>query len=216
MALLFINEIDKDVRLGVWEMEENLNYEQFASLTLYDRLMSLSDGRRKETASVYSLLFAMTGNRNLVIGHEPSGKPYVEGYKIGISHTKGFVSVILSTSCDVAVDIEYINTRVLRIADRFLREDEKPNALQFSKEKKEKGDKDVVPDVIPTLLFWCAKETMYKYYSDEHLALQDIKIEQITSNGIDNGNIICQNTLSGETKTLEYKVNDSTVLTYLV
>lgn len=66
------------------------------------------------------------------------------------------------------------------------------------------------------LLFWCAKETMYKYYSDEHLALQDIKIEQITSNGIDNGNIICKNTLSGETKTLEYKVNDSTVLTYLV
>lgn len=136
MALLFINEIDKDVRLGVWEMEENLNYEKFASLPFYDRLMSLSDGRRKETASVYSLLFAMTGNRNLVIGHEPSGKPYVEGYKIGISHTKGFVSVILSTSCDVAVDIEYINTRVFRIADRFLREDEKPNAFQFSKEKK--------------------------------------------------------------------------------
>ena len=52
MALLFINEIDKDVRLGVWEMEENLNYEKFASLPFYDRLMSLSDGRRKETASV--------------------------------------------------------------------------------------------------------------------------------------------------------------------
>ena len=114
MALLFINEIDKDVRLGVWAMEENLNYEKFASLQFYDRLMSLSENRRKETASVYSLLFAMTGNKNLVIGHEPSGKPYVEGYNIGISHTKGFVSVILSTSCDVAVDIEYINTRVPR------------------------------------------------------------------------------------------------------
>ena len=42
MALLFINEIDKGVRLGVWEMEENLNYEKFASLPFYDRLMSLS------------------------------------------------------------------------------------------------------------------------------------------------------------------------------
>ena len=157
MALLFINEIDKDVRLGVWEMEENLNYEQFASLPFYDLLMSLSENRRKETASVYSLLFAMTGNRNLVIGHEPSGKPYVEGYKIGISHTKGFVSVILSMSCDVSVDIEYINARVLRIADRFLREDEKPATLLFSMKKDKSGDKDiipdVVPDVIPTLLF---------------------------------------------------------------
>lgn len=210
MALLFINEIDKDVRLGVWEMEENLNYEKFASLPFYDRLMSLSENRRKETASVYSLLFAMTGNRNLVIGHEPSGKPYVEGYKIGISHTKGFVSVILSTSCDVAVDIEYINTRVLRIADRFLREDEKPNALQFSKEKKEKGDKDVVPDVIPTLLFWCAKETIYKLYSDERLTFQNIKIMDVEQGGALCGN----NLITGENVRIDYTYNNDYVLTY--
>ena len=210
MALLFINEIDKDVRLGVWEMEENLNYEQFASLPFYDRLMGLSENRRKETGSVYSLLFAMTGNRNLVIGHEPSGKPYVEGYKIGISHTKGFVSVILSTSCDVAVDIEYINTRVLRIADRFLREDEKPNALQFSKGKKEKGDKDVVPDVIPTLLFWCAKETIYKLYSDERLTFQNIKIMDAEQGGALCGN----NLITGESVRIDYTFNNDYVLTY--
>lgn len=195
MALLFINEIDKDVRLGVWKMEENLNYEQFASLPFYDRLMSLSESRRKETASVYSLLFAMTGNRNLVIGHEPSGKPYVEGYKIGISHTKGFVSVVLSTSCDVAVDIEYINTRVLRIADRFLREDEKP---------------DIIPDVIPTLLFWCAKETIYKLYSDERLTFQNVKIMDAEQGGALCGN----NLITGESVRIDYTFNKDYVLTY--
>lgn len=212
MALLFINEINKDVRLGVWEMEENLNYEKFASLPFYDRLMSLSENRRKETASVYSLLFAMTGNRNLVIGHEPSGKPYVDGYKIGISHTKGFVSVILSTSCDVAVDIEYINTRVLRIADRFLREDEKPNALLFSKEKDEKGHQDIVPDVIPTLLFWCAKETIYKLYSDERLTFQNIKIMDAEQGGALCGN----NLITGESVRLDYTFNNDYVLTYAI
>lgn len=195
MALLFINEIDKDVRLGVWMMEENLNYEQFASLPFYDRLMSLSENRRKETASVYSLLFVMTGNKNLVIGHEPSGKPYVDGYKIGISHTKGFVSVILSTSCDVAVDIEYINTRVLRIADRFLREDEKP---------------DIIPDVIPTLLFWCAKETIYKLYSDERLTFQNIKIMDAEQGGVLCGN----NLITGESVRIDYTFNKDYVLTY--
>lgn len=210
MALLFINEIDKDVRLGVWKMDEELNYEQFASLPFYNGLMSLSENRRKETASVYSLLFVMTGNKNLVIGHEPSGKPYVEGYKIGISHTKGFVSVILSMSCDVAVDIEYIDTRVLRIADRFLREDEKPNALQFSKEKKEKGDKDVVPDVIPTLLFWCAKETIYKLYSDERLTFQNIKIMDAEQGGALCGN----NLITGESVRIDYTFNEDYVLTY--
>ena len=195
MALLFINEIDKDVRLGVWKMEENLNYEQFASLPFYNGLMSLSESRRKETAFVYSLLFVMTGNRNLVIGHEPSGKPYVEGYKIGISHTKGFVSVILSTSCDVAVDIEYINTRVLRIADRFLREDEKP---------------DIIPDVIPTLLFWCAKETIYKLYSDERLTFQNIKIMDVEQDGALCGN----NLITGESVRIDYTFNKDYVLTY--
>lgn len=210
MALLFINEIDKDVRLGVWKMEENLNYEQFAYLPFYDRLMGLSENRRKETASVYSLLFAMTGNRNLGIGHEPSGKPYVEGYKIGISHTNGFVSVILSTSCDVAVDIEYINTRVLRIADRFLREDEKPNALQFAKEKDEKGHQDIVPDVIPTLLFWCAKETIYKLYSDERLTFQNIKIMDAEQGGALCGN----NLITGESVRIDYTFNNDYVLTY--
>lgn len=195
MALLFINEIDKDVRLGVWKMEEDLNYEQFASLPFYDRLMSLSESRRKETASVYSLLFVMTGNKNLVIGHETSGKPYVEGYKIGISHTKGFVSVILSTSCDVAVDIEYINTRVLRIADRFLREDEKP---------------DIIPDVIPTLLFWCAKETIYKLYSDERLTFQNIKIMDAEQGGALCGN----NLITGESVRIDYTFNNDYVLTY--
>lgn len=210
MALLFINEIDKDVRLGVWKMEENLNYEQFASFPFYDRLMSLSENRRKETASVYSLLFAMTGNGNLVIGHEPSGKPYVEGYKIGISHTKGFVSVILSTAYDVAVDIEYINTRVLRIADRFLREDEKPNALQLAKEKEEKRDKDVVPDIIPTLLFWCAKETIYKLYSDERLTFQNVKIMDA-----EQGGALCGNNLkTGESVRIDYTFNEDYVLTY--
>lgn len=195
MALLFINEIDKDVRLGVWEMEEDLNYEQFASLPFYNGLMSLSESRRKETASVYSLLFVMTGNKNLVIGHETSGKPYVEGYKIGISHTKGFVSVILSTSCDVAVDIEYINTRVLRIADRFLREDEKP---------------DIIPDVIPTLLFWCAKETIYKLYSDERLTFQNIKIMDAEQGGALCGN----NLITGESVRIDYTFNNDYVLTY--
>lgn len=195
MALLFINEIDKDVRLGVWKMEENLNYEQFASLPFYDRLMSLSESRRKETASVYSLLFVMTGNKNLVIGHESSGKPYVEGYKIGISHTKGYVSVVLSTSCDVAVDIEYINTRVLRIADRFLREDEKP---------------DIIPDVIPTLLFWCAKETIYKLYSDERLTFQNIKIMDVEQGGALCGN----NLITGENVRIDYTYNNDYVLTY--
>ena len=195
MALLFVNEIDKDVRLGVWKMDEELNYEQFASLPFYNGLMSLSENRRKETASVYSLLFVMTGNKNLVIGHETSGKPYVEGYKIGISHTKGFVSVILSTSCDVAVDIEYINTRVLRIADRFLREDEKP---------------DIIPDVIPTLLFWCAKETIYKLYSDERLTFQNIKIMDAEQGGALCGN----NLITGESVRIDYTFNNDYVLTY--
>ena len=55
----------------------------------------------------------MIGIQDFVIEHEYSGKPFISicgkttNYKIGISHTKGYVSVIVSTTQQVSVDIEY-------------------------------------------------------------------------------------------------------------
>lgn len=217
MPLLDIERIDEYTQLGTWLFDACTHIENVCPPDVYNQTRTMCNNRQKETAAVYALLNEMLGRGGWIIDHEDSGRPILRhsDMEIGISHTKNYASIILSKQNRVAVDIEYISDRICKIEDKFMRGDEQAYSRKLMQQiaiaKNSNTNKACI-----LLLFWCAKETMYKYYSDEHLALQDIKIEQITSNGIDNGNIICQNTLSGETKTLVYKVNDCTVLTYLV
>lgn len=217
MPLLYIERIDEYTQLGTWLFDACTHIEDVCPPDVYNQTRTMCNNRQKETAAVYALLNQMLGRGGWIIDHEDSGRPVLRqsDMEIGISHTKNYASIILSKRNRVAVDIEYISDRICKIEDKFMRGDEQAYSRKLMQQiaitKKSNTNKACI-----LLLFWCAKETMYKYYSDEHLALQDIKIEQITSNSTDNGNIICQNTLSGETKTLVYKVNDCTVLTYLV
>lgn len=217
MPLLDIERIDEYTQLGTWLFDACTHIEDVCPPDVYNQTRTMCNNRQKETAAVYALLNEMLGRGGWIIDHEDSGRPILRhsDMEISISHTKNYASIILSKQNRVAVDIEYISDRICKIEDKFMRGDEQAYSRKLMQQiaiaKNSNTNKACI-----LLLFWCAKETMYKYYSDEHLALQDIKIEQITSNGIDNGNIICQNTLSGETKTLVYKVNDCTVLTYLV
>ena len=217
MPLLDIERIDEYTQLGTWLFDACTHIEDVCPPDVYNQTRTMCNNRQKETAAVYALLNEMLGRGGWIIDHEDSGRPILRhsDMEIGISHTKNYASIILSKQNRVAVDIEYISDRICKIEDKFMRGDEQAYSRKLMQQiaiaKNSNTNKACI-----LLLFWCAKETMYKYYSDEHLALQDIKIEQITNNSIDNGNIICQNTLSGETKTLVYKVNDCTVLTYLV
>ena len=177
----------------------------------------MCNNRQKETAAVYALLNEMLGRGGWTIDHEDSGRPILRGsdMEIGISHTKNYASIILSRHKRVAVDIEYISDRIFKIEDKFMRSDERDYSLTLCNNIKISDDTHINKAYI-LLLFWCAKETVYKYYSDEHLALHDIMIERITESNKYEGCIRCKNTLNGETQTLIYKVNDNTVLTYLV
>ena len=217
MPLLYIERIDEYTQLGTWQFDACTHIEDVCPPEVYNRARTMCNNRQKETAAVYALLNEMLDRGGWIIDHEDSGRPILRhsDMEIGISHTKNYASIILSIRNCGAVDIEYISDRICKIEDKFMRADERDYSQTLYGKINVSSDARINKACI-LLLFWCAKETMYKYYSDEHLALQDIKIEQITSNSIDNGNIICQNALSGETKTLVYKVNDCTVLTYLV
>ena len=121
-------------------------------------LLDIEGGRQAEKDGVQRVLTEMLGYQPLV-GHNEAGKPIIEGYHVSISHTLGYVAVILSCEYEVGIDIEYISDRVSRISSRFLRVDE-----EFT-------------NITDKLIAWCAKETMYKLFSSEHLALKDIKVD---------------------------------------
>lgn len=162
MSLISIETLASGAQLGLWHIEESVD-------ELLNRYPSLSpevssyrnDARKLEKLAVYSLLFMMTGDTTLRITHNEAGRPFVNGWNISISHTKGYAAVILSKQNNVAIDIEYVSPRILKIADRFVRSDE------------------YAPTLESLLLHWSAKETIYKYYSESDLLFYDMRIHDI-------------------------------------
>lgn len=60
------------------------------------------------------------------IEYAPSGKPHLadSSYFISISHTRGYVAVILSAVSEVGIDIEQYGQRVHKVAHKYMRPDE--------------------------------------------------------------------------------------------
>lgn len=197
MPVVYIKEVAPDVKLGLWKMEETAL--QFLSDSsdmskLYDVEISAykSEVRRLEKLAVYSLLWKMT-NSKVLVSHNEDGKPIVDGYNISISHTRGYASVILSKLKNVAVDIEYYSDRVARIADKFIREDE------------------IATDIASQLINWSAKETVYKYFSEQNLQYFDMKL--IPFEEFENTKRVL-NLKTSSYLDVYYELNNEYVLTY--
>lgn len=208
MALVRITEVAEGVRLGLWRMSETAD--DFAHTPIYNDVCSRYGGkaRRMEAFCAHALLWAMTGDGLLRISHEPSGCPFVVGMSgdddacaardvcIGISHTVGWVALILSDHGPVAVDIEYRSARVRRVAPRFLRPDE-PFAT-----------------VEEMLLAWCAKETVYKLYPSDNLAAADMRVGAFRL--ADSGLLEVHNMRRQSVVDLRYELTADYALTYTV
>jgi len=149
---LFLKEI-APIR-GVWKVEETS--EQLLSLLDKDSQYHFipdeirTEKRKQEWVAVRLLVKELTG-REAIIAYHSSGSPYLadSSLHISISHTKGYVAVLLQEEPFAGVDLEYRGDRVLKIRSRFLSDIE------------EKGiDPDHEADHI--LIHWCAKEALFK------------------------------------------------------
>ena len=191
--LVYTKEIAPDVFLGLWRMEEDTSRDDCPQ-EVVSTLDSFCARRQQEVASTYSLLHAMTGEKGLLIQHDPSGKPSIDGWNISISHTKGYVAIILSHDRNVAIDVECISPRVNKIVGRFLRPDEK------------------APDLLSRLVHWCAKETMYKYFSGQRLGFDEMRVRPFPLNI--SGRIEAENMKTSELLNIHYVCDDEYVMTW--
>lgn len=152
MALLMHHKEDTLI-WGIWQMNEP--YEvlcdvlQDTTLVAQAEKRFASQHRRQEWLSVRLLMYRLLGEHK-EIAYQSSGKPYLAdgSYHISISHTKGYVAVILGNS-PVGIDIEQYGERVCRISPKFMRDDELPVSYCGS-------------NVWSLLLHWSAKEVMFK------------------------------------------------------
>lgn len=200
MALLKIDNLRSGAILGIWRIEETVS-EMLAMMPSLEKLQHVldsysRDARRLEVLSVHALVYIMTGDESLVVGHNEDGHPLLEGWHVSISHTRGYAAVLLSRQDEVAVDVEYVSNRVAKIADRFIRDDEQDETITRQ------------------LVCWCTKEAIYKYFSSQHLALLDIRLRNYEL--LSEGCVFAENMQTGDTVTVNYNVTDSYVMTYII
>lgn len=160
---LLLKHNDVDSLWGVWQMGES--HEELCALLPQAMVAEaesrfLASHRRREWLSVRALLRELAGD-DCEILYQPSGKPYLSDAStfISISHTRGYVAVILGRK-PVGIDIEQYGPRVHKVASRFMRADE--SAAPFE------GD-----DTWSLLLHWSAKETMFKCLDSEAVDFQE-------------------------------------------
>jgi phosphopantetheinyl transferase len=133
----------------------------------------MTEKRKCEWLTVRTLLKTLSGEEK-EIAYLPSGKPFLSdrSYHISVSHTNcrkdaqsrnsspfGYVAMVLNKDRQVAIDIEMISPRVLRIKDRFLSEAE-TRAIAADAE------------IVHLLLHWSAKESVFKILDADNVDYQ--------------------------------------------
>jgi len=151
MEIIF-NHIENDVSLYVarkLDSIESINLQELLSESELITLNKISAIRRKiEFVSVRSLLKQVLPLNTEQILYTKSGKPYIKNYNISISHSQHYVTIIISNSKSVAIDIEEYRDSIHTASKKFL------NTSEIIKYK-------TTDDLT---LVWCAKESIYKLF----------------------------------------------------
>ena len=197
MPQLSVEKINSHTTLLVWritEAEEQLKSQLPKSvLEIITNKNYKSESRRLEVMATYALLTSYLKTPSIIIDHNSNGQPLLDGFYLSISHTNDYACVLLSTQKVVAIDIEYRSDRIERIRSKFLRSDEAFTSIE------------------DLLLVWSAKETLYKYFSEDDLMYNEMKVESISDSSLSMTNL-----KTNEKKMVSYLSTPNYVLTYLV
>lgn len=208
MAVVNIRGVYPGVSLGLWQMDESPEqlFDLYPHLLPYRSSLDdkyKNDGRKLEFLAIRALMYEMLRVNGASKGllshagdftHNGQGKPLFRGYHVSISHTKGYAALILSKKSEVAVDIEYMSDRVERIASKFLRKDERADSLDAK------------------LVHWCAKETVFKLFSEENLLFEDMRVKPFDT--MADWACDVENLKSGKTARVDFELAMDFVLTY--
>ena len=150
--------------IAIWHITETSD-ELYALLGTqrYDAqlLTKKNESRRAEWLAVRLLIKELFGPECEVAYH-PTGRPYLKGSNIhiSISHTKGFAAVAYHTTHPIGMDVEYISSRVERIASRFTTQDEAAYIDVHEEHERQ----------MYHLINWSAKETLYKLFDSPSMS----------------------------------------------
>lgn len=192
---------------GVWKIEESADDLLSALERKEDYLPFLetlhTEKRRQEWLASRVLLKELLG-KEAHIAYYPNGAPYLLDVPlhISISHTKEYAAVLLQNHPFAGIDIEYRSPRVLKIRRRFMNE-------------KEEKWVDPAHEIEYTLIYWCAKEALFKMIGQKDVDFcRHLHVEPFSYSEV--GNLTAYETRTAEraTYTLHYQVTQDFVLVF--
>ena len=177
MPLILRENIDNG-EIGLWKVSEEIE-------TLLS-LAKLSDNdtinysgitaihRKKEWLATRALLNELIPEQQR-IKYRIDGRPYLENgsTNISISHSTGYIAIILQSDSIPGIDIELITRKVGKVGSRFLYSDE----LAVCNEESELSNHRM-------LVHWCAKEAIYKMVPFSNIEFAT-EIRVILSNSVE-------------------------------
>ena len=156
MSLLLHRHLQPAGELGIWTLEEDESF-FLQGLELFpeerEQIAGMKGQRRVEWLAGRYLLHFMSGRevRGACL-KDAFGKPHLENslFQISISHSHERVAVVAAPVA-VGVDIQFVVTKIERIAYKFMREEENDSLLPATR-------------LEHLHVYWGAKEALYKAY----------------------------------------------------
>lgn len=164
MALFYQHNINDTTKLAIWKIEEPISF--FLAQVPLQREITHPHKKLQHLAGRYLLRFLFPDFPFDEILIADTKKPYLpyEQYHFSISHCGDYAAAIVSSTQRVGIDIEIPTDKVLRIAHKFLNEDEmKIFDIQHSKFYIQNSSLPT-PDSRLLTLLWSCKEAMFKWW----------------------------------------------------
>jgi phosphopantetheinyl transferase len=170
-------------------------------------LMQMKSPRRRRERLAARLLLKELSEKNVDVQYLPSGAPYLPGRSehVSFSHTTGYAAAIISDDSPVGIDIERISKRIINVRSHVFNEEEIAAI-------------DTEHQIEHSLIYWCAKETVYKCMGQESVDFrQDIHILPFTYNDKEGSFEVRETrTDKGALYNLGYRIATDYVLTWII
>jgi phosphopantetheinyl transferase len=108
-------------------------------------------------------------NSDYIITYDLDGKPILNSeFSISISHSHEIAALVISNNLKFGMDVQFKESKILNIQNKFLNEFEKLNIL---------GD----PSIDILTMIWTSKESIYKAIGLKGISFsENIKIDKVT------------------------------------
>ncbi|HHT51816.1 MAG: 4'-phosphopantetheinyl transferase superfamily protein [Bacteroidales bacterium] len=154
MPLILKEQIGASVSICIWQINETeaffLDQLQLKEADLNSILQLKLPSRRLEKLACRVALSQCINNSEVNISYNSFGAPQIEKGFISFSHAKEIVAVAYSPNHPIGIDIEKVNSKILKLKHKFVGSKE---VNYFDMEN---------PEQITQI--WCTKEALFKWY----------------------------------------------------